>query len=283
MAAARTGAEPTPQVTFVVAHPDDEVIGAGGTLLPRCPNCAIIHVTDGAPANLRDASSTGFIARHDYSNARRHEAAEALALAGISTGQIVDLEVADQQSSFELVDLARLLADRLRRIAPHVVITHPYEGGHPDHDSTAFAVHAARQLLLAEGAPLQLIELTSYHADNGTTVSSDFLPHAQCPSITFALSQAERELKCRMFQCFRTQREVLRWFPVDVERFRRAPCYDFTRAPHEGKLYYENFDWGMTGAHWRGLAQAAIATLRLECTHATSRNKRCVSAGEGRA
>jgi hypothetical protein len=70
---------------------------------------------------------------------------------------------------------------------------------------------------------------------------------------------------------------------VDVERFRRAPCYDFARAPHEGKLYYENFDWGMSGVHWRRLAQAAIATLRLERTHATSRNERCLSAGEGRA
>jgi LmbE family N-acetylglucosaminyl deacetylase len=283
MAPARTGAGPTPQVTFVVAHPDDEVIGAGGTLLPRCPNCTIIHVTDGAPGNLRDASSAGFVTRHDYSNARRQEAAEALSLAGISIGQIVELELADQQSSYELVALARLLANRLRGIAPDVVITHPYEGGHPDHDSTAFAVHAARQLLLAEGTSLQLIELTSYHGGNGTTVSCDFLPDAECPSITFALSQAERELKCRMFQCFRTQREVLRWFGVDVERFRRAPSYDFTRAPHAGQLYYENFDWGVSGAHWRQLAQAAIDTLRLERMHGAFRTERCLSAGEGRA
>ena len=35
-------------------------------------------------------------------------------------------------------------------------------------------------------------------------------------------------------------------FPIAIERFRPAPDYDFTQPPHEGRLFYENYDWGMT-------------------------------------
>jgi len=46
-----------------------------------------------------------------------------------------------------------------------------------------------------------------------------------------------------------------------MERFRAAPVYDFTQAPHPGKLFYENFDWGMTGERWRDLAAEALNEL----------------------
>ena len=36
---------------------------------------------------------------------------------------------------------------------PDVVLTHPYEGGHSDHDSTAFAVHLAAGILRRDGRP----------------------------------------------------------------------------------------------------------------------------------
>ena len=64
-----------------------------------------------------------------------------------------------------------------------------------------------------------------------------------------------------MISCFASQLHMLRNFPVDVERFRPAPAYDFTSAPHPGRLYYENFDWGVTGERWRRLAEEALRTL----------------------
>src|SRR3546814_11582659 len=62
-------------------------------------------------------------------------------------------------------------------------------------------------------------------------------------------------MKQRMLDCFVTQRRTLSFFPVDVERFRRAPVYDFTQTPHAGTLYSEFFDRGMTAARWRDLAR----------------------------
>ena len=67
----------------MVAHPDDEVIGASA-LLMRVPELRLLHVTDGAPRDLRDAQAAGFAGWQDYAQARGHELAAALALAGIA-------------------------------------------------------------------------------------------------------------------------------------------------------------------------------------------------------
>ncbi|OLE88653.1 MAG: hypothetical protein AUG08_07550 [Acidobacteria bacterium 13_1_20CM_2_55_15] len=52
-------------------------------------------------------------------------------------------------------------------------------------------------------------------------------------------------------------------FPMDAERFRVAPPYNFREPPHEGSLYYEQFDWGVKGEQWRRFAAAALSELEL--------------------
>jgi hypothetical protein len=64
------------------------------------------------------------------------------------------------------------------------------------------------------------------------------------------LTAAEAAAKQRAFDCFETQRETLSLFHCLTERFRTAPRYDFSRPPHAGRLYYENFDRGVTGARF---------------------------------
>jgi LmbE family N-acetylglucosaminyl deacetylase len=125
---------------IVVAHPDDEVIGAGAQLA-RLGGVRLLHVTDGAPRNLRDAVAAGFEGWQDYAKARRQELLAALGLVGIAPSQAKALGIPDQAASLQLVELAETLAAELREGGTELVMTHPYEGGHPDHDATAFAVH----------------------------------------------------------------------------------------------------------------------------------------------
>jgi len=259
--------EPLPARAIVIgAHPDDEVIGAGA-LLARLPDAAVVHATDGAPRNESDAHAAGFTGWADYAAARHKEAAAALALAGLAPERLTGLGIADQQATQNLAALAPRLATLLHEGGFTAVVTHAYEGGHPDHDATALAVHAAARLIEASGGtPPPLIEMAGYHALGGRFAAGTFITHADAgPTATVALDAAARRLKRRMLDCHVTQRAVLAQFTVDVERFRAAPRYDFGLPPHPGLLHYDTQPWGITGERWRSLAQAALEQLGLSC------------------
>ena len=254
---------PPPRVAVVVAHPDDETIGAGSRL-PRLRRAALIYTTDAAPGDMRDAVEHGCATRQDYAAARKLELEQALSLAGVAAEQIDSMGYADQEASLNLPELSMRLAGLLDELKPELVITHPYEGGHPDHDATAFTVHAACRLLeLRRGQGPALTEMTSYHNSAGGLEPYTFLAADDCEAVTVGLSDVEREFKRRLFECFQTQRQTLQYFPIEFERFRPAPQYDFTCPPHQGKLFYEMYPWGMTGDRFRQLARQAMAQLGL--------------------
>lgn len=254
-----------PPVMLVLAHPDDEVIGAGSRLPRLGGSASLLYLTDGAPRDLRDAHVAGYETREAYAAARREELAAALALAGIAMDQTLFIDLPDQEASLHLVALAQTLADHFAILHPGVVITHPYEGGHPDHDAAAFATQAACRLLRERGqAPPVALEMTSYHRGGETGLEVyTFLAHPGPRPHTLTLCAEECRLKRHMLDCFVTQRETLRPFTVAIEAFRPAPHYDFTLPPHEGPLYYEAQDWGMDGAQWRALARRALQELGL--------------------
>ena len=250
-------------VTIVVAHPDDETIGVGAQLA-RWTNVRLVHVTDGAPRTMADAEAAGFETREDYAQARRAELYSALRLAEINPELDSCLGFVDQETAFHLAEIAAVLFQKFVELQPATVITHPYEGGHPDHDSTCFAVHAATALLIAQNqhAP-ELLELTSYHNEAGRMATNCFLPRPDCPITLFKLTPSQCELKQRMFGCFKTQTRVLEQFGIETEQLRPAPRYDFSQPPHQGKLFYELFNWGVTGHRWRALAQNVVNQMGL--------------------
>jgi N-acetylglucosamine malate deacetylase 2 len=238
----------------VAAHPDDEVIGAGAQLASLNP-LQIIFATDGAPRNGHDAGAHGFVSVTDYAQARRREAQAAAALAGLPPSRLRWLGIPDQETSFRLAELSETLHAIFLNTQPDLVLTHAYEGGHPDHDAVAFAVYLACQRL-GTRAPV-VVEMTSYYNDHGRFCAGRFLQESSPWSVRAELSPTEQQFKRELFACYKTQTEVLSAFPLDRESFRVAPSYDFTIPPHPGTLYYEMFDWGMSGRKWRELAAGA--------------------------
>lgn len=259
------GLDPTqnpPRTTVIVAHPDDEAIGAGARLR-ALPEAVIVHVTDGAPRDPAYALRKGYPSREAYARSRQDELSAALALLGVPRERTHCLDIVDGEAADRLVEITYRIADMLDRLRPEVAVTHPYEGGHTDHDATAFAVHLACGVLRREGAPAPIIlELTSYHLYGGARRLGEFLPFPEVEERTVALEPDTQNIKQEMYDCFASQQQCLAPFPRDREKFRVAPRYLFTDPPHPGRLLYEHVSPDFNGARWRDSAKQALERLR---------------------
>ena len=254
---------PAGGVAVVVAHADDETIGVGGQL-PRIQGVRIVHVTNSSPRNLVYAQRRGFVTAAEYAEHRQRELEAAMALAGIPASALTNLGFTDQDAPCHMAQIARRLADFFLENGIAVVLTHAWEGGHPDHEATAFAVRAAANLLAERDPALEpsIVEMPFYRAGESGWITQSFLADADHPELTLWLGPRERDLKARMYAAHGSQADVLALFPIGTERFRRAPRYDFAAAPHEGELLYEREDWGITPERWRAWVLAAEADLR---------------------
>jgi LmbE family N-acetylglucosaminyl deacetylase len=223
------------RIAVVVAHPDDETIGAGAQLA-RFRRLTLVHVTDGAPRRGGDAAAAGCASAEEYARLRRCELEAALAAGEIRPERLVAFGYPDQEAVFSAGEIASRLASLFAEAAVEAVLTHAYEGGHPDHDAVACCV--------ARAAPARVIEMAGYNV-------AGFGVFLGAPELELRLDDAAAARKRRMVACFASQARVLAPFPLDCERFRTAPRYDFSRPPHEGTLFYERFGWGVDGAAWR--------------------------------
>jgi LmbE family N-acetylglucosaminyl deacetylase len=106
-----------------------------------------------------------------------------------------------------------------------VLVTHPYEGGHPDHDALARAVHDATGALAPDVRPV-ILETPFYHPGPN--------PHELVwgafrgdPGRVAPLSPRAGARKRAMFACYRSQAHILANFSLETERVRIAPDYTF--------------------------------------------------------
>jgi len=255
----RPDLSPNRRWLVVVAHPDDEALGCG-VLLSRLPGAIVVHVTDGAPRDGGDALRHGFPDPGTYAAARWAEARAALDLAGVAAARHHGFGIADQGAAYRLAEITRRLLPYLAEA--DAVLTHAYEGGHPDHDAVCFAVHAAAELARTGAA---IVEMPLYHAGPVGWIRQRFLPHpCTGPELSSAPSLEELDLKRRMAACHATQAATLADFTLDRELFRAAPSYDFGVLPNGGGLLYERHGWNLDGPRWLALVRAAENALGLD-------------------
>ena len=236
------------RVAVVVAHPDDETLWAG-PLLGRLGDGLLIHLTDGAPTAMTDARRLGFATRAAYAAARAAELDAALVALGY-TGERRGYGVPDQEAVLALNVLDTRLAVDLAGAA--VAVTHPYEGGHPDHDAAALAVRRA-----ADRLAIPVVEFACYHQLDGRRVFGRFWPGP--PEHARPIAPAEAARVDAGLRAHVTQADVFgAWRPAQ-ERWRAAPRYDFMASPPPGAALYDGFGWAMTSARWREAAARELA------------------------
>jgi LmbE family N-acetylglucosaminyl deacetylase len=245
-----------PRAVILVAHPDDETVGAGGRLAALDP-AAVVVVTDGAPRDGFFARSAGCADRTAYAALRRRELEAALRMAAVPQRRLRQWQFVDQEAALDLEALARAVRAACEELRPEVVLTHPYEGGHPDHDAVAFAAAAAVRLLPVPARPI-LLEMAFYHRGPHGPVWGRF---AGDPGRPVSLGGEALARKRAMLACYPSQGQVLAHVPLDAERIRPAAEYDFSAVPPPGVFDYDGFGWPVRGADFR--ERAAVAWRRL--------------------
>ena len=247
---------------MVVAHPDDETIGCAAHLSRWADAVTIVLVTDGSPPDDGDAKAARCASAAEYAALRQRELISAMRVASVGPEQIIGLGIGDQRAVTSIATMARRLAQLFVDRNATIVVTQPYEGGHPDHDATALAVRLALDATRSPGIHPALAECTAYHADRaGALVSGTFLD-APTPARVVTLGEEARARRAEMLACFASQQETLAPFGTDREAFRVAPRYDFTAPPHADRLYYEQFQWGIRdGADGRAVAAREVAAF----------------------
>jgi LmbE family N-acetylglucosaminyl deacetylase len=221
---------------LVVAHPDDEVIGCG-LLLQRLPQATLAFMTDGAPADQYFWGTFG--SRTAYANVRSQETDRALG--GLKKVKVLRFGVRDQQLMFHLQAALEWLAKIVATEKPHTIVTHAYEGGHPDHDCCSFL---SAQLAASFGA--RIWEMPLYSRDGGKLVRQH-LPKGS-KAVCVSASDEEVQRKWEMVQAYQSQEEFLQGFDLSTERYVAEPQHDYARPPHAGKLNYECWGWEIAGS-----------------------------------
>jgi N-acetylglucosamine malate deacetylase 2 len=260
LAAGKTLAEP---IVVVLAHPDDETIGLGSRLA-KMTNLTLVYATDGAPPDMLRARSLGFESIEAYSRARFAELTKALHVLGVSATRQRALGIPDGHTIFHLTSLIDKIESIIAGCA--AVLTHAYEGGHPDHDACALAVQVACSRLAAAGrtSPRRL-EFAGYYSREGRLTANRFWPDVLNEARVEALSWRERRRKANAMREFRTQPFILKAFPPRLESYRDAPHYNFFAVPPPGEWFYDRNDWSLKGEAWlRQVRGSRLLSGRIE-------------------
>jgi LmbE family N-acetylglucosaminyl deacetylase len=253
-----------PRLLVFAAHPDDDVLGLGGRLERVAGAIDVAIVSDGAPDSPEYYRSLGFASREGYARARRAEAAAALRRAGVPEGHLHELGVVDQTVARHLDGVSSMAMRLIARLAPDAVMTHAYEGGHPDHDATACAVHTALHELARAGAEVPaLLEFASYHRQGPRLAFGEFIAGGPMPVRRMAIDVEARARKLELLELHATQAHVWRDFPLDHEDFRVAPRYDFRRPP-AAPFHYDDVDWGLSGKQFLEQVRRCLSQRNIE-------------------
>jgi LmbE family N-acetylglucosaminyl deacetylase len=219
----------------LVAHQDDEAIGCA-ILLQRAEWPAVIFATDGAPSDPYFWKTYGSQTR--LAEVRREEATRAMAVVGISDFRI--LSIRDQELYRNLQSATEQVAEIARAANSTCLVTHAYEGGHPDHDSCSFIAAA-----VGRRVAVPIWEMPLYHRAGGSVSRQTFVTGEA--ELILTPTDAEYARKKEMAAQYASQGDVIRAFPEREERFRRQPVYDYAHPPHAGQLNYEAWQWSVTG------------------------------------
>ena len=221
-------------VLVFAAHQDDEVLGLGSTLAKhrsRGDRVTVVFTTNGAGANWKESNA----AKRAISAVRFQEARDALAVISIDAAEIICLGFPDGGLHRYIPEASDDIATLIRTIVPHTIYVHAMEGGHLDHDVTAFVVQEVSARLLIE----RVFEWAEYNSEarggqplaDARFASDPYVPDFDCAPTPF--DQSEFTSKQQMLAKYASQAVSIRYYPFCSEILRKArPIHLLPRLAH---------------------------------------------------
>lgn len=225
----------------LVAHPDDEVLGLS-VLLSRFTDLTLVHATDGAAGGNPDE--------------RQDELGAALKALGVNVRRHVKLDLPDGRLT---ANLAQFL-DRLSAIWDdhELIVTHAYEGGHPDHDCCAVAVNTLRHAISDK-----LTLAFPIYALGAEGVAKNRFIREPAYGIDVALSATERDAKRRALAEFVSQAHVVAAFDLNSEAVGSADVFDPSIVRDASGVLFARGDQSVCNA-WHDTVVAGLMQFSAE-------------------
>jgi LmbE family N-acetylglucosaminyl deacetylase len=177
------------RLVVVVPHPDDEALATGGLIAHHSAagdRIAVVAVTDGEGAFGERGGA-------DLAAVRRREQERSLAELGVSTADVVRLELPDAAVGRHVPDLACTLAEFVDH-RDVLVAPSPWDW-HPDHEACGRAARAAAG---RTGTPVLWSTFWAHH-------HPDRLLQQAAPLLRFTLSDDDLDRRTRAIACHESQ------------------------------------------------------------------------------
>jgi len=223
------------RILVLSPHPDDEVVGAAA-LIARARAAGVEvwlwHMTTGVPA--QETMWPWQRAGHADRVARRRAEAKAVAqemgcrIAGFSDRPTRSLRL---NLSAARTELSRFLHND----AIDAVWVPAYEGGHSDHD-------AANALASVFKNTVSIFEFAEYNFV-GSTIQSQMFVHPNGTETILNLAPDDVAEKRRLLGFYPSEAGNLGYVDQAREAIRPLAVYDYGKPPHEGKMFYQRFQW----------------------------------------
>lgn len=225
-------------VLVFAAHQDDEVLGLGLTLVKHRSHgdrVTVVFTTNGAGGNWKESNAS----QRAVSAARFKEACDALAVVGIDAAEIVCLGFPDGGLHRYIPEASADIATLIRAIVPDTIYVHAMEGGHVDHDVTAFVVQeVSARLRIApvfEWAEYNMEAPGGQAISDARFASDPYVPDFECAPTPS--DQRESASKQEMLARYASQAVSIRYYPFRSEILRKArPVHLLPRLAHFTRL-----------------------------------------------
>jgi len=127
-------------ILIIAAHPDDEVLGCGGTIAKICDQGAVAHVSFLADGVFSRVGTPGDL--HDELQQRRTAARNACQLLGVKSVSFGDFPD-NQMDTVSLLEITKAVEGLINEHRPQVLLTHHAGDVNVDHRLTHEAVVTA--------------------------------------------------------------------------------------------------------------------------------------------